>query len=863
MGNKDSKPAKEGDKTEADKENEDLLEAVASLPKVVPLKSVKRPKGPKGRKPPSRNFLQAIVSYFQVKPQTTSHNSKEVEIVTKEPEVILDLNVVEKAAVLENVTKGRPAPPGNRRRPARVRNTKPRETIEVEVEKKAIDVESIESENTNIKKETKVFLKPPNRTQSKWKAIGIITVPIDHAKSPQEMKENDKEQKKDEKPKEEQNNNLEESIPKSISSEDMSQPPGKPPRPSLERNEKKSASNTFVPESGNSVETMKTEEKRQKPELPKLDKPKSKAEDINLEDSDSNIMIPSKNDFMKDLNMRLKIQPQPLGVKNKSSLEDLVEKSESFPIEDETVSTQISITVTQTEVVDQVALSSDKENINDKSSISGKPKKKEKTKKKGLFHKMKKLNLEATKKINKSFSKSFERKSTESLKSPITPPLEESQKVSKRKEEETIPVRRISVPKINPLYTEDIGSEIKEDVCEIEPPNPKLYMKTTMKPNMLEELNMKLNKNKVPTGIKSPDENSVTGKSPSPKPLLPQSSKPNTNEKRILSQPEPHSPVILKAIKRVPKDKRATSKPLSCESLIKLDERKLDAEISSSNQHTNTYNRSRTVNEQGTQCKEKDEVMIEKKLSLPVNVRKKSAQSIALGDAFNILDFELNSDPKSLENIKEKEDDIETEPRKEKVPRGIRKRSVQSVALDNAFNILNFELEPLETLVDEEAEPERVTDVEDTPIVIHDADDLSQEEKSVQSIELDDSLSALVNELDDLATEEEEEEVEKISNFDDKIDKNPSNETENESKEKQDISEFIGETIKDQTKKQHKQRFNVSEQNSREKHDLSEENLNQGSIDETIEEKLKEQNQEQISLSASEPKLDEPKPDAL
>ena len=155
MGNKDSKTAKEGDKTEADKENEDLLEAVASLPKVVPLKSVKRPKGPKGRKPPSRNFLQAIVSYFQVKPQTTSHNSKEVEIVTKEPEVVLDLNVVEKAAVLENVTKGRPAPPGNRRRPARVRNTKPKETIEVEVEAK--DEESIEPENTNIKKRNKSF----------------------------------------------------------------------------------------------------------------------------------------------------------------------------------------------------------------------------------------------------------------------------------------------------------------------------------------------------------------------------------------------------------------------------------------------------------------------------------------------------------------------------------------------------------------------------------------------------------------------------------------------------------------------------------------------------------------------------------
>ena len=70
MGTKNSKAAGDGVETDVDKENDDLMEAVESLPKVETLKSVKKPKGPKGRKPPSRTFLQTIVSYFQVKPET-------------------------------------------------------------------------------------------------------------------------------------------------------------------------------------------------------------------------------------------------------------------------------------------------------------------------------------------------------------------------------------------------------------------------------------------------------------------------------------------------------------------------------------------------------------------------------------------------------------------------------------------------------------------------------------------------------------------------------------------------------------------------------------------------------------------------
>ena len=167
MGNNQTKGEK-GTQDKASKdENKDLLEAVDSLPKVETLQSVKKPKGPKGRKPPSRTFLQKFASYFQVKPQNTKVNAE----IRKEPSIVLDLNVIEKQVVLENVTKGRPPPPGNRRRPARVRNTPPRQDDKSNV----IKVVELEADEV-IKTETKLFLKPPVQSQSKWKTIDIKTV---------------------------------------------------------------------------------------------------------------------------------------------------------------------------------------------------------------------------------------------------------------------------------------------------------------------------------------------------------------------------------------------------------------------------------------------------------------------------------------------------------------------------------------------------------------------------------------------------------------------------------------------------------------------------------------------------------------
>ena len=510
MGNTNNKAsAKEGEEeTDVAKHDEELLEAVDSLPKAKPLKSVKKPKGPKGRKPPSRNFLQTIVSYFQAKPNTTSQSETDNKDAKKEPDIVLDLNVIEKAAVLDNVTKGRPKPPG-KRRPGGARRPQP--TIKAE-EKTAEVIESNTSETNEVKKETKIFLKPPNRSQSKWKTIGIETVPNNN----NDTKEPESDDEKNQEDISDQKIDLE-VIP---SSETSAQPPGKPPRPSLKKDE----SNKLSLEAGlaEAFETQTSVEKKPKPELPKSGKPKGQDEIINTEEQEGTVKTSNKKDFLNDLNMKLKIPSQPLDVKTASNVEDKAAVSEtSTGVETENAK------VTPTEMLDKVTLSSDKENTDDQQSKDlVNPSKKEKKKKKGIFHKMKKLNLEATKKVNRSISKSFERKSTESEKSPISGPIEECKRSSQNSEggisATSVTKERKSSITNNPLFIEDLNVDVKESSPMVESPNPKLYMKNVMKPNMLEELNIKLNKNKSQKDIQSPVSNYVSGNPPKLKPLLPQ-----------------------------------------------------------------------------------------------------------------------------------------------------------------------------------------------------------------------------------------------------------------------------------------------------------------------------------------------------
>jgi hypothetical protein len=183
--------------------------------------------------------------------------------------------------------------------------------------------------------------------------------------------------------------------------------------------------------------------------------------------------------------------------------------------------------------------------------------------------------------------------------------------------------------------------------------------------------------------------------------------------------------------------------------------------------------------------------MVEKKLSLPNNVPKRSAHSIALDDAFNILDFEISLGEKTLEKVQEEENNVEIKTSEEKVPRGIRKKSCQSVALDNAFNILDFELEPLATVVDEETETE-VEEVQETPKLRNGTVDLCSRDKSVQSIELESCLSILEGELDNVEPLEELQKIavneEVVPQIEEQIHNNPTIEGENESKVKQEFS---------------------------------------------------------------------------
>ena len=167
MGNTQNKVGVITEENPVTVDDNDLIEAVESLPKTKPLKSYKKPKGPKDRKPPSRTFLQAIVSYFQksdtqIERKETPKETIQKEGTIKEPDLNIDLNVIKEVTVLENVTKGRPAPPSKRRRPVRTR--KPENKVE-EIELN-IETSEDEAEPTKNRKEPKIFLKPPNKSLS-------------------------------------------------------------------------------------------------------------------------------------------------------------------------------------------------------------------------------------------------------------------------------------------------------------------------------------------------------------------------------------------------------------------------------------------------------------------------------------------------------------------------------------------------------------------------------------------------------------------------------------------------------------------------------------------------------------------------
>ena len=259
------------------------------------------------------------------------------------------------------------------------------------------------------------------------------------------------------------------------------------------------------------------------------------------------------------------------------------------------------------------------------------------------------------------------------------------------------------------------------------------------------------------------------------------SDKPNKNSVNLDSQnevkisEEPSSPVILKSLKRTAKEKRASSKCFSSETLNKLDTEARDIKsldtfvdpkknlekVATANDtlvHSTAAN-----NHDNNQIVEEKDLLIEKKaadqdrksrLSVPKDVRKKSVHSVALDDAFNILEFELNTAEEKIEITKDNEgiEGIDhTDIRKEKLPRGQRKKSVQSVALDNALNILDFELEPLATMVEENPQIESV-ELDETPILRSDIVDLGEREKSVLSLALENSFNILDSELDDVGS---------------------------------------------------------------------------------------------------------------
>ena len=240
MGNAQTKVKSE--KATANPEDEHLKETVDELiPKAKPLKSVKKPKGPKGRKPPSRTFLHAFVNYFQKhgKEKDQSENimeeTEKIE-VKNEPKIEINLDAIENVTVLESVTKGRPAPPSRRRRPtARVKPTLPRKPNEETVGK-----EEISDTSERVRSDTKTFLKPPKKSPSKLKTIGVIAAVTCDKKT------------------DVNNVDSEEKITHS------SEPPGKPPRTSLQKMENI---------------RLSSDEKILKPEPPKSAKPNSNNKD--------------------------------------------------------------------------------------------------------------------------------------------------------------------------------------------------------------------------------------------------------------------------------------------------------------------------------------------------------------------------------------------------------------------------------------------------------------------------------------------------------------------------------------------------------------------------------------------------------
>ena len=218
-------------------------------------------------------------------------------------------------------------------------------------------------------------------------------------------------------------------------------------------------------------------------------------------------------------------------------------------------------------------------------------------------------------------------------------------------------------------------------------PKPNRNILLRKEPISNQEEDMSVNQNEVKTQSPNLNEEGIvsqkniinTSRESIPVPNTPNRQKSETNLFKTkdlgnknsdeTAKSEPHnSPVILKPKTRLPKEKRATSKTFISE---KIDERKSYSDQS-------TIDETKTVNEQAIPSNNKI-----------VNIHNENTHSLALEEAFNILDFQFNTDEKEKEdNVKN--DDVNKE--EKSMPKELRKRSVQSIALDNAFDILDIEI---------------------------------------------------------------------------------------------------------------------------------------------------------------------------
>merc|ERR1711915_848483 len=139
--------------------------------------------------------------------------------------------------------------------------------------------------------------------------------------------------------------------------------------------------------------------KKEKPDLPLKDKPKVGISRISEESDNLGTKVAKQDDFLNDLNKKLNIKAAPALVKEKVKEDPLENQETPAPSHSAMVESEITINENANRL-------SKNESLTEKTTVNDNKKKDGKVKKKGLFHKMKKINLEATRKLSKSFSKS-------------------------------------------------------------------------------------------------------------------------------------------------------------------------------------------------------------------------------------------------------------------------------------------------------------------------------------------------------------------------------------------------------------------------------------------------------------------------